>query len=596
MKKNALLIAVSFVSITAIMLYFVALSPLMTDNFVFSHEIVPGYASFYAGEKVTAYPITIIGAFRQAWEMYFTWCGRFAGNLSVSFLFMLPRWLYCLVAAGSFSLYLFLLHLCIFGRDFKNNLTPGWLWGLAAMLWLGVPSFGEAFLWLSVGGELALIAQLAILLPFRFALDKPFARHSWSLSIFFCTTLLLAGAFTTSLDFAACVALPPTALCCIIFLWFTRKQVSPLLLSVTAGLGLGAIFTLTAPGNIERLRLTHDESVKAWLNAAWSVRLEGWLSHLPGLLLSGWLPLLLFICGYLVLRRNKYKLRYMPLSTLLFLFPALLVPLSYIFTAWPPPRAFAGAFAMLLVFSCIVFAKGCSVAEVKGARVIRVGSFVLAGIAIMVCAYEAWKFYDLDKISARREIALRNGGEIVELERMPVGSGDRYWVLGKYLYDISSDPASRVNRSMAVHYGVGEVRAKSERMTFWHTENQEYPFELVTKNDRLEISVPKSDNLPLPGKFRLYYYGGPALLCALPVSIGKKALQWLETGEQTELKNWLVPILLAGADISFKADANGKLFGRSEPLKLYENGFWLAQPEGGIFDVMRMREFQPNGN
>lgn len=586
----------SFGGIAAIMLYFVALSPLMSDNFVFSHEILPGYASFYAGENVTAHPLTVMGAFRQAWDMYFTWCGRFAGNLAAYLLFMLPRWLYCAAAACGFALYVFLLHLCIFGRAFKKNLTPGWLWALAAMLWLGLPSFGEAFLWLSVGGEVALMAQMAILLPFRFALDGPFARHSFSFSVFFCAALLLAGAFTASLDYAASVALAPTAICCIIFLWVKRGQFYPPLIFAATGLCLGAIFTLAAPGNAERLKLTQDEGVRSWLEATWAARIGDWFGHLPGLLLKGWLPLALLFCSWLIIRRGKWQIAGFPTAAALFLLPAIIVPISYIFTSWPPARAFNGAFAMLLVFSCIVFAKASQAANAQEQSAIKVGAGVLAALAIFICGHEAWKFYDLHKIDARREAALLNGSGIVELEKMPVGSGDRYWALGKFLYDISSDPASRINRGMALHYGVGEVRAKGDKLTFWHTANHEQPLVLATKNGRLEISFRKPDRGPLAGKIRLYYYGEPALLCALPADIGKKVLKWLESGEQTDLKKWLVPILLASADISVKSDGGGWISGKSQPLKLYENGFWLARPGGGIFDVLPLFEFQPNGN
>ena len=111
MKDKILTIAASFLFIILVIFYFVWLSPLMSDNFVFSREITPGYAQFYGGAKVVARPLTLAGSIRQACEMYWTWCGRFAGNLAVYLLFMLPRWLYCLVAACGFGLYVWLLQM-----------------------------------------------------------------------------------------------------------------------------------------------------------------------------------------------------------------------------------------------------------------------------------------------------------------------------------------------------------------------------------------------------------------------------------------------------------------------------------------------------
>ena len=122
MKNNSgSLLIFGIILVAAVFFYFIWLTPYMTDNFIFSREIRPGYASFYTGEKISVSPMSIGGAFRQAWEMYFTWCGRFAGNLAVYLLFLLPRWLYCVFASLLFVFYLLLLQMCIFGREWRKN-------------------------------------------------------------------------------------------------------------------------------------------------------------------------------------------------------------------------------------------------------------------------------------------------------------------------------------------------------------------------------------------------------------------------------------------------------------------------------------------
>ncbi|MDE5878793.1 MAG: hypothetical protein K2G99_02015, partial [Desulfovibrio sp.] len=163
MKKDRLLLNLaSFLAVAGVFLFFSLHAPLMADNYVYSRAISPGFASFYTGAHVSMEPLTLANALAQACEIYTTWCGRFAGNLSVYLLFMLPHAAWCVLSALLFALQLLLLEICIFGADWRRRLTPGWIFGLAALLWLSVPSFGEAYFWLSVGGQLALLAQAAV--------------------------------------------------------------------------------------------------------------------------------------------------------------------------------------------------------------------------------------------------------------------------------------------------------------------------------------------------------------------------------------------------------------------------------------------------
>ncbi len=79
---------------------------------------------------------------------------------------------------------------------------------------------------------------------------------------------------------------------------------------------------------------------------------------------------------------------------------------------------------------------------------------------------------------------------------MPPGSGDRYWVLGKYLYDLSGDPHFWINRAIAAHYGLDEVRAEGgqdERMA-GARKSAVIPMELKCADNVLEAEIRPEDS------------------------------------------------------------------------------------------------------
>ncbi len=593
MKDKILTIAASFLFIILVIFYFVWLSPLMSDNFVFSREITPGYAQFYGGAKVVARPLTLAGSIRQACEMYWTWCGRFAGNLAVYLLFMLPRWLYCLVAACGFGLYVWLLQMCVFGGNWRQNLTPGWIFGLAALLWLGLPSFGEAFFWLSVGGEIALLGQAAFLLPFRFALDGEKTPEG-RLAPAACVAFFLGGICVASLDYPTSAALPVSALACAGWLWLKRRKFPASLFCGAIGICVGGFLTLAAPGNAERALLTRDASVHAWAAASWPERIISWLGHLPGAIVMEWLPIFLLALSCFALWREYGKkwLWQIPPAAWLFLLPACLIHGAYLLTAWPPPRAFAGSFALLLVCACIVFAKAGKMPGM--ASCFRFFKILLTLFCSLSLLWEGCKFWQLNQLVEKRQEILREAKSEATIPPMPPGSGDRYWVLGKYLYDLSGDPHFWINRAMAAHYGLDEVRAEGGRTSAWQApaKGAVIPMELKCADNVLEAEIRPEDSAKLPDRLHIYYYGEPALLCALPYSAGEKILAWLARAGGSGIKGWLVPILLARADIALKNSPDGVLAGKSAPLKLYSDKmFWLVRPGDGAasFDIFPLR-------
>lgn len=587
LQHSPIAILASLFALGAIFYYFVAHTPLMADNFVFSRDINPGFAAFYGGAAVEMSPLTVSAAFRMAAEMYFTWCGRFLGNLLVYLLFMLPQSLYCLLATALFPFYILLLQICVFGRAWRQKLTPAWLFGLAGLIWLGIPSFGEAFLWLSVGGQLALIGQAVVFVPLRLALDAPGIAHDGIALIFKCLLFFLGSLLVTSLDFPTCAALPPTALACAFWLWFRRRKIPWLVLSGALGLCLGAAITLAAPGNSLRLLQSLDPSVQQWLAASWPWRMLDWLAHLP---LAAWrqiIPLLflLLACAAFWRRYGKWWPRHLPQAAALYLLPALLTHGAYLFTAWPPPRAFATPAVQIILCAGVIYASARAGASAGRFPIFQFARLALVAICLFSLGLEALKFHNLADFMARREKILQATGPaaVALIPTLPKDAGDGWWVLGKYLSDVSPDPNFWVNRAVASWYGIKGVAVhepgeKNTGLPDAYAPPSEYAGKIAIFLDKGRISVESS----APGSAHVYYYGRPALLSLLPHWLGKRIFTWL--ARDNDWRARLVPILMARADIRLKALPDGNYQGQSIMLDLGgDERLWLVRPGKGQF-------------
>ena len=593
--RRALLLSASFFAVAAVFLFFSLHAPLMADNYVFSRAISPGFAAFYTGSPVTMQPMTVGAALAQACEMYTTWCGRFTGNLSVYLLFLLPRTAFCLLSALLFALQILLTEICIFGATWRERLSPGWIFGLAALLWLSIPSFGEAYFWLCVGGQLALLCQATIFAPFRLAFDRePDDRWLFLKGLGF---FLLCG-YATSLDYSTSAALPPTAIVACLYLFF-RKRISLArlgpLLAGTAGLCLGAALTLMAPGNGERLLLTHDQGVLAWLAAGWGERLLDWAAHLPGASLAQWLPLLWLVLGLVALRRRFGRLwaRHFPVSALLFLLPAALTHAAYLFTAWPPPRAFATCAAQLIISAAIVSEAALAGGAPRLSRRFALAARLVLLLALVSVSIEGWKFSRLaEEVAAREAVLAASRGGVARLAPLRTGP-DRWQPLGGSLNDISEDPGFWVNRAMAAWYGVERVVLKKDDsgarfvcrggplMQARAAREPRYSnLELALDRGRIEILAPDAGRDAFSGKISVYYDGYPGVLARLPDWLAAPLRDLAGTGEGW--RRYLTLLLFARSDIPLERDAAGRLSGRSANLALTaKDRLWLVNPDAG---------------
>lgn len=597
MKRRYLYLAGSFALVVGIIYYFLDLSPMVTDNFLFSRDMRPGYARVYSGAPVESLePMTVSAAFRQAAEMYFTWCGRFAGNAAVYLLFMLPRWLYNILAALVFGLYIFLLQVCVFGKNWRERVSAKWTLAFAGMLWLGIPSFGEAFLWLSVGGQIALLGQALVFLPFRFALDGLSRAKSTVVLVCQCAGLFLLGGVVASLDYPTSAALPPTGAACVLWLWFRRKKGSRrvpwLSLFATLGLCAGAIATLKAPGNAGRLLLTHDMNVIAYLSMGWPERIGIYLTKLPGGVLMQYVPLILLIWSGAVLRQ-KWKgdwFRRWPVPSLLFFLPAVLTYAAYLFTAWPPPRAFATPAAQLIVGASIVYVAAAPEASLAMTRRFRIIRAVFCAVCAIILAFQGVNFYQLDKKIAERERIIRtSSAETVIIPELP-RKANRYWPLWCST-DASQDPDFWVNRYMAAYYGVKRIAMSGPPVKQYRMEGSSYEadprVELKLGRFRVDFKKRPENN---PAALHIYYYGDKAILNWLPDWIAAPIVNWLGDPEGDDWRSLLAPILLARTDIPLNMNGGADLSGYSLPVRLENTEkLWIVHPGDGKFSLNLVR-------
>ncbi len=585
-KRFYALLAIGVVA--AIFYWFAAHSPMMTDNFIFSRSISPGYAAFYAGDPITAAIPDATSALTQAIGMYRGWCGRFTGNLVVYLLFLLPAPFMHMIMAAGFGLLLFLLQICIFGIGWRQNLSGGWILATAGLLWAGIPSFGEAFFWVSVGGLAALLGQAAILAWFRLALDK-WQRPGPGLACIICPLAFLGGAFVASLDYATSAALPATTLACACWLYFRQprqgRKVPLDRLCCALGLCAGALATLKAPGNAIRMALTHDPAVHLWLDAGWPQRVLSWLANLPGAILFQIVPLIFLIwgCYWLWRLHGREFLRHFPMPALLFLLPALLTHAAYLFTPWPPARALSTTALQLVPCGCIVW---LAIEQYSRPAMLRQFRFLRGTLCIFCAAtliYEVFNFTRLDALVAEREKILYAASGSATIPPLPPGTGDRYWVLGKYQPDLSSDPGFWVNRAMATYYGLEKVvgargyKEATARIGQPQFSRTDAAIGIQVVNDRIRVEM-RTGAAEGAQVAHVYYYGANALLNLLPHGIARHIMAWLGTPHAPA---WLVPLLLARTDIALSASAPGIITGTSPILKIFDVGrLWLVRPGG----------------
>nr|MCR4665881.1 DUF6056 family protein [Desulfovibrio sp.] len=559
-RKTSTLLSVLF--LWSVMFVLSLWSPPMTDNYLFSRNMIPGYAQFMAGAPIERLePMTLKAAFDQAVTMYHTWCGRFMGNLLVYLAFMLPSVLLAAASSAGFVVLCVLMHACIYGRMWREKL--GWrsLLGIAALLWAGIPSFGSAFFWVSVGGLVALIAQCVFLLPFRFAMEDGNAgitTESWAA----CVGYFALGTATASLDYATSAAMPVAA--AVGTFWFFIRQKPPrliprLYLSAFLGVSLGAAATLLAPGNACRMAITTDAAVHEWFDLSWGERFIDYCLHVPQAFFLQAVPLILLIwaCWALCRCHGREWIRRIPPSAFFFLVPFAATHGAYFFTPWPPSRAFATSAMQLIIASsilAIVARDSLSVREEeeKPRRVYLILQTILCLFCVLSLVDEFWKFHAVHLVTKERDaIYASQQGKDVIVPPMPV-RGDRYMVLGTHLQDVFFSPKHWVNRAVAANRGVSSVALRElERRHFETRISDVNGLSCLIRGQQcsntLEVDIDVCGDIPKYSKLFFYYYGVPGLLHFFPQFLADGIAMNLDesvSGAQT----LLLPLFFARAE------------------------------------------------
>lgn len=562
----------------------------MTDNYLFSRDMLPNYAAFKSGSPIEQLaPLTLEAAWRQGTDMYTSWCGRFTGNLLVYLIFMLPYPAYALLTATAFVAYLFLLHMCIWGVRWRENVNAGWLLALGALLWAGMPSFGSAFFWISVGGFYALLGQALFLLPYRFALDQE--TPTTASPAVQCVLFFAAGIFVAMLDYATAAAMPVAALACTAWLYFRQKKgarrIPAMLLSGALGVSIGGALTLLAPGNAERMRLTTDPAVHKYLASTFSDKIVSYLLHLPQALLMQGVPLLLLIWACWILYRSYDRrwLAHVPHAALLFLLPAAVTHGAYFFTSWPPPRAFATTTVQFIVAACIMAYTALPTAQGKALQILSALRLALAVFCICSLLYEGQKFWQVHRVVQQREAVYAvHKGEDVQVPPLTI-RGDSYMILGSHLPDISPDPTFWVNRAVAAWYGLRSVATVMPQYSLTPDTKEDEPISLraVTDSFSITLDYTPSASAPKTDSVHVYYYAKSSLLHKIPQAVADPIFRWLEKGRKDDARLMLVPLLCTRADIKLDWSEEGTGRGRGTLWGMYpaKNNMWLVSPKDG---------------
>lgn len=583
-------IIIACIFIWCVLLYFILLTPYMTDNYLFSRDMLPGYAAFISGAPIEQLaPMTFEAALRQAADMYTSWCGRFTGNLVVYLSFLLPYPVYALLAATAFVAYLFLLHICVWGARWRETLNARWLLALGALLWLGMPSFGSAFFWISVGGFYALLGQALFLLPYRFALDQE--TPTTANPAVQCLLFFAAGLFVALLDYATAAAMPVTALACTVWLYFRQapkaRRIPRMLLAGALGVSLGGALTLLAPGNAERVRLTTDPAVHAYMASSFSDKVISYILHLPQALLLQGVPLILLLWGCWVLYRSHGRrwIAHVPHAALLFLLPAAVTHGAYFFTSWPPPRAFATTTVQFIVAACIMAYAALPTAQAKAQRLLSALRLILAVICLGSLLYESQKFWQVHRAMQHREsVYAAHKGEDVLVPPLHI-KGDSYMILGSHLPDISPDPNFWVNRAVAAWHGLKSVAIAMPqyRLIPEAGQSEHIPLEAVTNSFSIQVDYTPPASTSSVDSLYIYYYAKSSLLHKLPQAVADPIFNWLEKGNFRDFRLLLVPLLCTRADIKLDWSDGEAGHGESMLWGMYpiKSNMWLVSPGEG---------------
>ncbi|WP_415966028.1 DUF6056 family protein [Desulfovibrio piger] len=162
-----------------VMAFFCWLSPREADDIIYAAGLsMPSLAATGQSASAAVPPSSLGELLRLQWQEYLQWNGRFVGQFLARCLLLAPDWLHAVLTPLVHASLLFSSLILLWGKRWREKLTPWHIVLLAGLLWFMLPAFGSAFFWRTGTANYGYTLLLAVLflLPYRFWLDGSLSR------------------------------------------------------------------------------------------------------------------------------------------------------------------------------------------------------------------------------------------------------------------------------------------------------------------------------------------------------------------------------------------------------------------------------------
>lgn len=590
--RQAVSILLTAAGLYALLAWFCAMTPMILDDYIFSLGTGQLYPDIISGAPVmTQEKVGLADVGTRAWQMYWTWDGRFTSYLFYGLFLYLPKIAYVLCTPFLVLGTAFCMALHVFGPRWRTEITALRLLGLTALIFVALPSFGSIYFWrtgLAFGATLCL--ALAFLLPYRFRLEAPTQGRPHSLPAVAAFGLL--GLFTGMLEYNTpiiCALLSVAA--CIHFYRKSGQAGNPeahlgLYLAGALGMCLGCVLVFLAPGNAQRMLIATPEFLHLSL---WD-KLEEFFARQPKVQSLFIVPYAILLWSLWVLIRafGRAFWRHLPDVCLIAFLSALLAQAAYLFAPHPPLRAYSGIAVFLLITALTAYRAALPAAGPAATKTLRAAQVLFALFCLALLAQELLTFNTVHRlVQAREALYSRSAGRDVRVPPLPV-YGDPYMVLGTKLQDLSPNPRDWCNQAVAVYWKLNSV-------AFSPSPERRFAAEGVSARLRgklLEVTLPPGG--ARAGEVHVYYRGRPALLGLVPgTRLANMVGRWLIS---RRWGRYLTPLFYARATapVQWPKDGNGAGRAKADLGGLYpkHDFFYLARPGESWYstDILPLQE------